>query len=469
MYKKKSSNWVKHLDFIILDILCLEIALCVGFWHRLGPLMIMRGVFRELIVVVALAAIIVGGVRKSYHGILRRDNLDELLEVIKFTVSCLIVSLLYMFVSGNFKYCSRIAFVMLWVVGPILMFVFRCLLKKLLRHFGIRSDQQSNLLVVTTEDLAEDVVRKLEQNPMSDLKVVGLVFLTNPPSYEAMGAIPVLSGVERTLEYARTHVVDAVLISVNGMDEEVRQVANTLIDMGITVHINLTQFADSYPNQMVENIGNMTVLSTSLAMTSGWQLFLKRLLDICGSLVGLILTGIAFVIFAPIIYKQSPGPIFFSQTRVGRNGRTFKIYKFRSMYLDAEERKKELMEQNKMSGFMFKMDNDPRIIPIGHFIRKMSIDELPQFWNIFKGDMSLVGTRPPTLEEYKQYELHHKVRLSAKPGLTGLWQTSGRSDITDFEEVVALDAQYIANWNIWLDIKLILKTIVVVLKREGSE
>ena len=138
--------------------------------------------------------------------------------------------------------------------------------------------------------------------------------------------------------------------------------------------------------------------------------------------------------------------------------------------MDAEERKKELMEKNKMQGLMFKMDDDPRIIKgIGHFIRKTSIDELPQFWNILKGDMSLVGTRPPTVDEFEQYELHHKVRLSFRPGLTGMWQVSGRSDITDFEEVVRLDETYIAEWSILLDIKILLKTIAVVLRRQGSE
>ena len=192
-------------------------------------------------------------------------------------------------------------------------------------------------------------------------------------------------------------------------------------------------------------------------------------MDIVGSLVGLLITGIAFIIFAPIIKKQSPGPIFFSQTRVGKNGRQFKIYKFRSMYTDAEERKKELMEQNKMQGLMFKMDDDPRIFPIGKFMRKFSIDELPQFWNVLRGDMSLVGTRPPTLDEFEQYEAHHRARLGNKPGLTGMWQVSGRSKITDFEEVVSLDTAYISNWNLAMDVRILFKTVKVVLLGRGAE
>lgn len=204
------------------------------------------------------------------------------------------------------------------------------------------------------------------------------------------------------------------------------------------------------------------------------------MMDIAGGLVGCILTLILTVIIGPIIYLKSPGPIFFSQIRIGLNGKRFKIYKFRSMYMDAEERKKELMSQNKMDGLMFKMDYDPRIIGsekkgkdgkpkgIGNFIRKTSLDEFPQFFNVLKGDMSLVGTRPPTVDEWEQYELHHRSRMSTKPGITGMWQVSGRSDITDFEEVVRLDTQYIENWSLGLDIKILLKTVVSVLKSEGS-
>ena len=211
------------------------------------------------------------------------------------------------------------------------------------------------------------------------------------------------------------------------------------------------------------------MLTTSMHIANNRQAFAKRFMDILGALIGLALTLIAFVIFAPIIKIQSKGPVFFTQTRIGRNGRKFKFYKFRTMYMDAEERKKELQAQNEISGNMFKMDNDPRVIPIGRFMRKYSIDELPQFWNVLVGDMSLVGTRPPLEDEYENYALHHKARLSIKPGLTGMWQVSGRSDIKDFEQVVALDTEYISNWSLLLDIKIIFKTIAVVVGGKGSK
>ena len=200
-------------------------------------------------------------------------------------------------------------------------------------------------------------------------------------------------------------------------------------------------------------------------------------MDICGGLAGCILTGIIFLFVAPAIYIKSPGPIFLSQYRVGKNGRKFKIYKFRSMYMDAEERKKELMKQNRVSdGLMFKLENDPRVIGsekgpgkgIGNFIRKTSLDEFPQFFNVLKGDMSLVGTRPPTVDEWEKYELHHRARLAIKPGLTGMWQVSGRSEITDFEEVVKLDTKYISEWSFMLDIRILFKTVLIVLGQKGS-
>ena len=252
------------------------------------------------------------------------------------------------------------------------------------------------------------------------------------------------------------------------------QLINKMIDMGVTTHLKLMRLSDSGGcKQTVERLGGYMVLTGSINMASTKELFYKRVLDIAGGLTGCLLTGILFLFVAPAIYIQSPGPIFFSQERVGKNGRKFKIYKFRSMYMDAEERKKELMEQNRVKdGMMFKLDHDPRIIGgdkgIGSFIRRFSIDEFPQFWNVLKGEMSLVGTRPPTVDEYEKYDLHHRVRLAIKPGITGMWQVSGRSDITDFEEVVSLDRQYITNWSIGLDIKILLKTVKVVLGQDGS-
>lgn len=192
-------------------------------------------------------------------------------------------------------------------------------------------------------------------------------------------------------------------------------------------------------------------------------------MDIIGSLIGCVLTLLITPFVALAIKIDSPGPVFFSQTRIGKNGRRFKIWKFRSMYTDAEARKKELEAQNEIKGLMFKMEDDPRITKVGKFIRKTSIDETPQFFNILVGDMSLVGTRPPTEDEFEQYNGYYRRRMSITPGLTGMWQVSGRSDIQDFEEIVKLDLEYIDNWSLLLDIKILFKTVFIVLGRKGSK
>ncbi len=182
-----------------------------------------------------------------------------------------------------------------------------------------------------------------------------------------------------------------------------------------------------------------------------------------------MLFGIAFILFAPVIMLETPGPAIFKQMRVGKNGRTFEIWKFRSMGVDAEAKKEALLARNEMSDHMFKVTDDPRVTRVGAFLRKTSIDELPQFYNVLRGDMSLVGTRPPTVQEVQNYELRYRKRISITPGITGMWQISGRSDITDFEEVVRLDSEYITNWTVWMDLKILCKTVLVVLKKRGSK
>jgi exopolysaccharide biosynthesis polyprenyl glycosylphosphotransferase len=198
------------------------------------------------------------------------------------------------------------------------------------------------------------------------------------------------------------------------------------------------------------------------------QLFLKRCLDLIGGVIGLLITLVLLPFIAAAIKLDSPGPLFFGQERVGRRGRFFKCWKFRSMYLDAEERKKELSHLNEMNGALFKIKNDPRITTLGAFLRKTSLDELPQFWNVLKGEMSLVGTRPPTPDEVATYENWHRKRICIKPGITGLWQVSGRNEISDFDAVVRLDLEYIDRWTLWLDIKILFKTVWVVFSRQGS-
>ena len=233
-------------------------------------------------------------------------------------------------------------------------------------------------------------------------------------------------------------------------------------------------------DQAVEMFARRDFASTSLARRIGFslrligwvlgtklQFWLKRLLDISVSLLALVALSPVFLFTALAIRIESPGPVFFRQTRVGKWGRLFSIYKFRSMYLDAERRKQELMKLNEADGPVFKMRKDPRITRVGAVIRKLSIDELPQLLNVLRGEMSLVGPRPPLPKEVVQYEYYQRKRLDAVMGITGLQQVSGRSDL-DFQQWVAYDIEYVGRQSFWLDIKILLKTIPAVLTGKGA-
>ena len=489
MYKKNSRSWLKHWDFILVDIICIEIAFMGAYVIRhVSEGMAYQQMYFKLASLLIIFDLIAMLINSSYSGIIQRVKWVELGAVIRHVTLTELLLLLYEYITKEAEALSRTVFLLSWIIAIVLCWGGRLVWKKVLRVQMLKRENQSNMLVISTVDHIDVCVEKLRKKIYRGFEISGVAIIDDESKIDdeltvkikqmSLGKeIAFIKDYSSLVEYARQDIVDEVYIDTFKDKEELEKLVRMFLDMGITVHIGMGFLPDNLPNRFMEVIGGCNCITTTIKTASALEITLKRLMDIAGGLVGIVLTGIAYIFVAPVIKKESPGPVFFKQERVGKNGRIFYIYKFRSMYMDAEERKKELMEQNEMQGLMFKMENDPRIIGsekgpgkgIGNFIRKTSIDELPQFWNILKGDMSLVGTRPPTKNEYEQYDIHHKIRLSAKPGLTGMWQTSGRSEITDFEEVVRLDTEYIENWSLWLDIKLILKTIVVVLDRKGSK
>ncbi len=472
MYKKTAKGWLKHLDFMLVDILCLQIALIIAYMIRHGNISSVNPSWSTTAVIMLLVSFVVVFFEDTYKGILKRGPYKELVSVIKFIVTVVLgtVFLFYMLHQGSVQ--SRMVTIITGVVFCPLSFCARLLWKQILKRMnvGVRS-----ILVVTTSDMAQDVLSTLKVNNYERFRIAGIVLADwNSMVTDRVDRIPVVADRDSVLEYLCRNYIDEVFLDLpkDGVYGETYQtIMTTCMDMGLTVHEKIDKTANMYSQQqVVERIAGYTVLTSSINIVNTRQLFAKRALDILGGLVGCFVTLLLILFIGPAIYIKSPGPIFFSQIRVGRNGKRFKLYKFRSMYLDAEERKKELMEQNDVKdGMMFKMKDDPRIIKgVGHFIRKTSLDEFPQFFNVLKGDMSLVGTRPPTVDEWEKYEAHHRKRLAFKPGITGLWQVSGRSNITDFEDVVALDTQYIAEWSFSMDIKILLKTVKVVLTNEGA-
>lgn len=418
---------------------------------------------------------------ESYKGVLRRGYYQELSFVIRQIILIELASGLYLFTVSDGHIFSRIVLYLMGIFYVILSYGTRIIWKKYLVHKMTECGEYS-LYIVTNYNLALEVIRNVKEHNYNRYNINGLVIIDKDMTGKKIAGIPVVADLRNAAFYICQQWVDEVFVNVDEMYPYPEELIEELLEMGMPVHVNLAKVkSNTGQKQFVETIGGYTVLTTTMNYATDWQALAKRTLDILGGLVGCFLTGIIFIFIAPAIYISSPGPIFFSQIRIGQNGKPFKMYKFRSMYMDAEERKTELMAQNKMSdGRMFKLDFDPRVIGnkilldgtrktgIGEFIRKTSLDEFPQFWNVLNGSMSLVGTRPILQEELRQYELHHRARIAIKPGITGMWQVSGRSDITDFEEVVRLDTEYISNWNFGLDIKILFKTVMTVLKREGS-
>lgn len=482
MYRKDSEGWLKHADFIVLDMICLQLAYILAYaisGYGFNPYGII--IYRNMAVFLELADLIVIFAYGTMKSVLKRGYYRDFVVTVKHSIMIGALAILYLFLLQQGQAFSRLTLILTVVIYLVLTYVVRELWKKLLRK-QMADGGERKLLIITSEDVAEQVVSNMQENNYARYSIAGVVVIDADWTGRTINGIPVVANEENAAMYVCQEWIDEVLIVISEVLPYPSELIEKLTETGVTFHLNLAKITNvTGKKQFVEKVGNYTVLTTSINYASTKQLMLKRLMDIAGGLVGCILTGIICIFVGPAIYIASPGPIFFAQERVGKNGKKFKMYKFRSMYMDAEERKAELMKDNKLGdGKMFKLDFDPRVIGnkilpdgthktgIGDFIRRTSLDEFPQFFNVLKGDMSIIGTRPPLISETSLYELHHRARLAIKPGITGMWQVSGRSDITDFEEVVRLDKEYIENWNIGMDIKILFKTVLVVFKKDGS-
>lgn len=472
MYQKENSSWVKHADFTICDMLCLQLAFILAYWLKNGidqPYHI--ELYRNVAVVMIFIQLIATFFNESFSGVLRRGALEELKKTFEQCTLVCFLTLAYMFLTKSANDYSRMILLIIYVLYIGLSYCSRQILKKILKDRRYEEGEKRSLMIVTVSTNAESVVENIRENNYGNYHFAGIGYMDCNKKGASINGIPVVAGPNDVIEYIHKNWVDEVFFAVPKETNIPEQMIKDCSAMGVVIHMQLDTMKSLGRKQIVEELAGYTVLSSSIHIVTPRQMFVKRLMDIAGGLVGCLFTGIAAIFLVPAIKIKSPGPAFFSQVRMGKNGRPFKIYKFRSMYMDAEERKKELMKQNNVKdGMMFKMDDDPRIIKgVGHFIRKTSLDEFPQFWNILKGDMSLVGTRPPTMDEWEKYELHHRKRLAIKPGLTGMWQVSGRSDITDFEEVVELDTKYISEWSLKLDVEILFKTVMVVFRGSGAK
>ncbi len=438
----------------------------------------------------------------SSINLAKRSRMMEALSVLRNTLLTFMTIAVMLILTKNPLMSSRYFFLISLILYFMLSSAGRYILKRFLIYKFSDSKMASLVCVVTVEDRAESFIKNLSYDwgrKIKGLALIDAVKVDNVYKYQQASAetaadgsvkirhsekletvkeiagVPVVANGDDFMDWIRSASIDEIFINTP------IEIASTFEDyieelesMGIIVHINIPiieNIVDSsnFDNLKCEMFAGYPMASFTAKEISTASLAFKRVTDIIISFFGCILSLPVILLTAIPLLIESKGPLIFKQPRVGKNGRIFNIYKLRSMYVDAEERKKELLDENEMDGLMFKISDDPRITKVGKFIRKTSIDELPQFWNVLKGDMSLIGTRPPTIDEFEKYESHHKRRLSMKPGISGMWQVSGRSDIQNFEEIVKLDCEYIDNWSPWLDMKILFKTIKVVLKRDGAE
>lgn len=404
MYRKDSERWLKHIDFIVLDMICLQLAYVLAYaisGYGFNPYAII--IYRNMAVFLELADLIVIFAYGTMKSVLKRGYYRDFVVTVKHSVMVGALAVLYLFMLQQGQKFSRLALILTIVIYLLLTYLVRELWKKFLRK-KMEDGGERKLLIITSEDAAEQVVVNMKENNYARYTLAGVAVIDADWTGKKVHGVPVVANEETAAMYVCQEWIDEVLIVISEVLPYPSELIEQLTETGVTIHLNLAKITNvPGKKQFVEKVGNYTVLTTSINYASSKQLMLKRLMDIAGGLVGCILTGIICVFVGPAIYIASPGPIFFAQERVGKNGKKFKMYKFRSMYMDAEERKAELMKDNKLGdGKMFKLDFDPRVIGnkilpdgthktgIGDFIRRTSLDEFPQFFNVLKGVSGII-------------------------------------------------------------------------------
>lgn len=470
-YNKKYQI-IESYGLFLLDIICITVSYALAYLIRFhgteSPLENRK--IAQIYVPFLLICMLNNFFTNEYKHFFQRGYYYELLRVVRYNIILFLATSAYIYAFRLELEFSRLLLGYFVVINTIITYVVRIAFKSYMRRYYSKSRSSDKVMVVTSEAEAEHVMQQIEKDAAWSYEVGAMAMMDVDHIGEKIHGVPVVATEENVIDVARQSAVDVVLLYCPHMNnQELELLVQSFLAMGVVCHNCVERFGFEIPCNSVGKFAGMPVMTYVMTEMDYRRMMIKRLMDIVGGSIGALITLLFTPFVALAIKLESKGPVFFSQVRIGKNGRRFKMYKFRSMYIDAEERKKELMAQNEVKGLMFKMDNDPRITKVGQFIRKTSIDELPQFFNVLKGDMSLVGTRPPTVDEFEQYNIYYRRRLSITPGLTGMWQVSGRSDIKDFDDVVKLDLKYIDEWSLRQDVKILIQTVGVVLFGKGSK
>lgn len=437
-----------------------------GYFGQVFPFRSYVGV---LIVVLVLWNILFALIRLRKQGL--AQDWSEVVQEVSLTVFAGTVLIGAAIFVLKYEFISRPFIAIFAVVNFVFLCVFRVYAKAGVSQFTHLLDGERQALIVGTDDKAAQVAKALEEAYEWGYRLAGIVRApvgtsSSQPVDSRLRHYPFIE-LDQLSEALRKHVVDEVIFVVD--KDALAQLEEVFLiceEEGIKTRVMLSFFPHVTSKIYLEALQNLPLLTFSTTPENEYLLFIKSIFDFLASAFALTLLAPLLCIVALLVKVTSPGPIIFRQVRCGLGGRKFVLYKFRSMVVEAEEIKNRLSHLNERSGPVFKLSNDPRCTPIGRWLRKFSVDELPQLWNILKGDMSFVGPRPPIPEEVEHYERWQRRRLRMKPGLTCLWQAQGRNDI-DFDEWMKLDLQYIDTWSLLLDLKICLRTIPIVLLGKG--
>lgn len=462
---------VETYSLILIDLISVTLAYILAMLIRFGSV---RQFFRmevhyTVFGYLLLFCVLYSVMTEWNRGFFNRGYLVEFIAILKYNIvmAAGIGCLLFLVkIANDF---SRLIFGFFAIGNVLITYILHILFKKYMLYFYRNSRSSDKVLVVTQDGCAEDLMKRILKDKAWNYQITACAIVDANRMGQDICEVPVVANGDNLFDVATNMILDEVFIYLP--DASKAAIKDMIMDfetMGITCHYNVEMEELDLAGKTAGKFAGFAVMTFSLQYLDYRRIMVKRFVDILGAIVGLFITAICYPFIAIAIKLDSKGPVIFSQIRIGKNGRRIKIYKFRSMYVDAEEQKKKLAKKNEMQGPIFKIENDPRITRVGHFLRKTSLDELPQFYNILRGDMSLVGTRPPTVDEFEKYDVHYRRRLCITPGLTGMWQVKGRGRVTDFDEVMKMDLEYIDNWTLTLDVKILLKTVFEVLVHRGA-
>ncbi len=473
--KQDVRRWMPWVTLVV-DILLINVAFLVAYWLRYS-LQLFRSVdpannvpyMVYLPLVGLLTVVLVLSNRREGAYDVRRGHplVDDIYGVINATTTAIMLLVVLVFFYRRLFY-SRIIFIYAGLMIVLLLGLARIVRNAVLSRLRQAGQGVDRVLIIGAGETGRTVIRNLIAQPDLGYRVIG--FLDDDPlkSTTDLGPIKALGAIDNLPQAIRENAIDQVIITLPWQyHRKVVRLVTESEQAGVRARVVPDMFQLSMGGADIEDLNGIPLISIKETTLTGWNLTLKRVVDLTLAVVAVILLAPLWLLVALAIKLDSPGPVFFRQPRAGRLGKPFTVYKFRSMYQDAEAQLEKLRQKNEVAGPMFKIREDPRRTRVGRFIRKTSIDELPQLINVLRGEMSWVGPRPALLSEVAQYQDWHRKRLEVQPGMTGLWQVSGRSDLT-FDEMVMLDIYYGENWSLGLDIQIMLRTVPQILFGDGA-